>query len=316
MTTKVRTPTAAAEPVESTQPDKDDFEVEVAAGVAAPAQTGAPADAADADASGAVDGGASEGDLEEYSERVRKRIDKLTYEAREERRRAEEAMQIAQSQKAEIERLRQQLQRGDEALFTQAQQRLKTELEQAQSRLRAAYEAGDADGIVTANTRIAEITAESVRLATLRSRPSAQQTAPQQTQTQPPQAPQASQPSPRALAWAAENPWFGKDPELTGYAFGVHQNLVYQGVAPDSEEYYNAITAAVRERFSDKVGSGESATRKRPSSVVAPGGRSTAAAPRKVVLTERQIAIARRLNVKPEDYAAEILKLNKEQPNG
>lgn len=263
----------------------------------------------------------SDEDLQEYSEGVQKRIKKLKYEFHEERRRAEEAIRLQQEavefakrQHAELERVRAQLQRGDEALLTQAQQRMKSQLEQAQAKLKAAYEVGDADGIVAANTQIAEIKAEESRITNYRpARAPAPQ--PQQPIRQPvQQAPQVPRPSPRAEDWARRNNWFGNDAEMTALAFGVHERVIREGVAPDSEAYYTAIDTAIRQRFPDKVGGAEESTpRRQPGSVVAPGGRSTAQTPRKVVLTATQVALAKRLGLTPEQYAAQLIK---EQKNG
>lgn len=264
----------------------------------------------------------SDDDLENHSEGVKKRINKLKYEFHEERRRAEEAQRMrdeavafAQSQRQEVENLRKRLEQGDAALMTQAQQRLKSQLEQATHNMKQAYESGDSDAFIAANTRLAELKAEELRLSSYR--PQQPQQVPQHTQQTPqqvPQRPQVQEPSPKAKAWAAENAWFGKDAEMTALAYGVHENIVRQGVAPDSDEYYNAINSAVRQRFPDKfAGSEESTPRRKPGSVVAPGGRSTAPTPRKITLTATQVSLAKKLGLTNEQYAAQLIK---EQKNG
>lgn len=260
----------------------------------------------------------SDDDLEQHSEGVRKRIQKLKYEYHEERRQREEAqrqkdeaLEFAKRVKADADRLRDQLRRGDEALVTQAKERLKSQLEQAQSRLRAAHDAGDTEAIVQASTQIAELKAEESRIS---GRWPAQQVLPNQPQQQPqqPQQPQQRpeirEPSTAAKVWAAKNPWFGSDEVMTALAFGVHEQLIKQGVAPDSEAYYSQIDTAMRKRFPEKFGDEGPAPRRRPGLVVAPGGRSTAAAPRKVVLTRTQVAIAERLGLTLQQYAAQVAK--------
>jgi hypothetical protein len=259
-------------------------------------------------------------DLEQHSEGVKKRIQKLKYEFHEERRAKEEAARLrdeaitfAQRQKEEADMLRARLQKGDETIISQAQQRVKSQLEQAKSKLKAAYEAGDSEGVVEANSTLAQLSAEAARLSDYRPRPP-QQPVQQQPAPQQRQQPQVAPPSPRAQDWAAKNQWFGKDEEMTALAFGVHERAIRQGVAPDSEAYYTQIDAAIKQRFPEKFGGVEEpAPRRQPGSVVAPGGRSTAATPRKVVLTQTQVALARRLGLKPEEYAAQLIK---EQKNG
>jgi len=96
---------------------------------------------------------------------------------------------------------------------------------------------------------------------------------------------------------------------MTALAFGVHERAIREGVAPDSEAYYTHIDTAIRQRFPDKFPSSEESTpRKQPGSVVAPGGRSTAAAPRKITLTATQVSLAKKLGLTTEQYAAQIIK--------
>lgn len=249
-------------------------------------------------------------DLADYSEGVKKRISKLKYEFHEERRRAEESTRLrdeavahALRQQEEITRYRKRIADGDAAFVSQAQQRVKSSLAQVQAKMRAAHEAGDSDAFVAASTELADIKAEEGRLASYR---------PPQAQPAPaaqPARPAVPKASPRAEAWAAANTWFGKDTEMTALAFGVHERTIQEGVAPDSEAYYIAIDSVVRQRYPDKFAAvGESAPRKQPGSVVAPGGRSTAATPRKITLTGTQVSLAKKLGLTVEQYAAQIIK--------
>jgi hypothetical protein len=102
---------------------------------------------------------------------------------------------------------------------------------------------------------------------------------------------------------------------MTAFALGVHEELVYNGVDPNSEKYYYEIDAAVRSRFADKFDDGleevEVAPKKK-ASVVAPATRSSKN-PRRVKLTQTQVALAKRLGISAEAYAAQLLK---EQRNG
>jgi hypothetical protein len=257
-------------------------------------------------------------DIAQYSEGVQKRIKKLTFAANEERRQKEEASRLrdeaiafAQAQRQEAETLRAKLQQGDAALISQAQQRLQSQLAQTQAKMKMAYEAGDADAFVAANSELAGLKAEESRLSSYRPPQRAAQPAPV---APPQQAPRVAPPSTKAQMWAADNEWFGKDEEMTALAFGVHERVIRQGVAPDSDAYYSAINSAVRQRFPDKFAAPqESAPARKPSSVVAPGGRSSATAPRKITLTATQVALAKRLGLTNEQYAAQLIK---EQKNG
>ena len=260
-------------------------------------------------------------DLEGYSDKVKKRINKLKYDYHAERRAREEndrlkeeAINIAVKLKEERDQMARRLEATEDVSVGQAKQRITTELEQAKAQFKAAYEAGDGDALADAQMRMTELKNEESRVNSFR--PQRQQ--PQEQQVQQPAPPPASPPPPsnRATTWAQQNPWFGKDEEMTGYAYGVHERLIKQGVAPDSEEYYNQINTSVRRVFAEKFDGGnteDKTPRRQTSSVVAPAGRQTNVTPRKVVLTSTQVALAKRLGLKPEVYAAQLLK---ESSNG
>ena len=45
----------------------------------------------------------------------------------------------------------------------------------------------------------------------------------------------------RAKRWAQANPWFGKNPAATEVAVNIHVKLLDQGVAVESDDYYNKL---------------------------------------------------------------------------
>lgn len=259
-------------------------------------------------------------DLEGYSDKVKKRINKLKYDYHAERRAREEdarlreeAINIAVKLKEERDHMARRLEATEDVSLGQAKQRITTELAQAKAQFKAAYESGDGDALADAQMRMTELKTEEARVNTFRPQRPAQE-----QQVQPPAQRPAGPPPPssRATAWAQQNPWFQKDEEMTGFAYGVHERLIKQGVAPDSEEYYNQINTSVRRVFADKFEDAKTedkTPRRQMSSVVAPAGRQTNVTPRKVVLTSTQVALAKRLGLKPEVYAAQLLK---ESSNG
>ena len=106
---------------------------------------------------------------------------------------------------------------------------------------------------------------------------------------------------------------------MTSFAYGVHEKLVGQdGVDPNTPEYYQLIDKRMREVFPNYFGNDESgsheqvvvdsAPRRRASPVVAPATRNTGAAPRKVTLTQTQVALAKRLGLTPQQYATQLIK--------
>ena len=249
-----------------------------------------------------------------YSEGVQKRIKQLKFEYHEERRAKEEAARLqeealryAQQIQQENERLRKTLEEGEGVLVNQAKGRVAAELDKAKAAYKAAYESGDPDALLDAQEKLTALQTEKMRYENYKPQPRQQQVQPQYQQP----TPQAPKPDQRALDWAAKNTWFEKDPEMTGYAYGLHEKLVRSGIDPRTEEYYNQIDNAVRRVFPDKFDDGpvieESAPQRQTGNVVAPAARS-GKKPRKVQLTSTQVSLAKRLGLSNEQYAAQLMK--------
>jgi len=252
-------------------------------------------------------------EVEKYSEGVQKRIKQLKFEYHEERRAKEEssrlqeeALRFAQQVKSENDQLRKTLSEDEGVLVNQAKDRVSAELDKAKAAFKVAYEAGDPDALLDAQERLNSLQGEKMRYDNYRPQP--QRAAPQPQYQAP--APQPPRPDNRAMDWASKNEWFEKDPEMTGYAYGLHEKLVKSGIDPRTEEYYKEIDIAVRRVFPDKFGDviiEESAPHRQAGNVVAPAARS-GKRPRKVQLTSTQVSLAKRLGLSNELYAAQLLK--------
>jgi hypothetical protein len=121
----------------------------------------------------------------------------------------------------------------------------------------------------------------------------------------------------RANEWAEANPWFGSDDEMTSYVLGLHNKLAKQGMDLQSDEYYETIDARMRKVFPEEFGDieeEEKVTPKRQANVVAPATRSTSS--KKVVLTQTQVNLAKRLGVSLEDYAKQVAIEMRKDANG
>jgi hypothetical protein len=112
----------------------------------------------------------------------------------------------------------------------------------------------------------------------------------------------------KAVRWQQDNSWFGSDDEMTSFALGLHQKLVKQGVDPKSDDYYEKINSRMRQVFPEEFSFDEpeqvEEKPRKKANVVAPATRSTA--PKKIVLTQTQVAIAKRLGVPLELYAQKV----------
>ena len=258
-------------------------------------------------------------EIENYNENVQKRIKQLKYEFHEERRAKEEAARLqdealryAEQIKQENDRLKKTINDGEAVLVNQAKGRVDAQLEKAEAAYKSAYETGDADALIEAQKNIAKLSVEKDKYESYRPKPSPKaQPEPQYQQ----QTMQPTKPSQMGVDWAKDNPWFGPhsseyDPEMTGYAFGVHEKLIKSGIAPDTEEYYNQIDDAVRRVFPDRFDDEpfeEPAPQRQAGNVVAPAARS-GKKPRKVQLTSTQVSLAKRLGLTNEQYAAQLMK--------
>jgi len=257
----------------------------------------------------------SDDEVEKYSEGVQKRIKQLKFEFHEERRRKEEAARLqdealryAEQMQEENEQLRKTLEEGEDVLVNQAKGRVTAEIDKAKIAYKTAYESGDPDALIEAQAKLSELQVEKSRYDNYKPRPRPEpepEPLYEQENIEPPK------PSEMGMKWAEKNTWFQNDPEMTGYAFGVHEKLIKSGVAPDTEEYYSKIDDAVRRVFPDKFDDGpiieESAPQRQTGNVVAPAARS-GKKPRKVQLTSTQVSLAKRLGLSNEQYAAQLMK--------
>jgi len=253
----------------------------------------------------------TEDELNSYTESVRKRIQHFTKGYHEERRakeaaqrEKEEALKIAQSIAEENKKLKGSLSQGQTALLEQAKKSVANELEQVKRKYKEAYESGDADALVAAQEEMTTVKIKAERVNNFKPAPLQEDKVDVQPQPiqQPPQLDEKLQ------SWINRNPWWGSNKKMTAYALGLHDDLEAEGIRAGSDEYYKRIDSDLQERFPDQFGGKGTADappqRTKSNNVVAPATRNTA--PRKVVLTQTQVNIAKRLGVPLELYARKV----------
>jgi len=246
-------------------------------------------------------------ELAQYSEGVKKRIQHFSKGYHEERRakeaalrEREEALKLAQTLVEENKKLQGSLGQGQQALLEQAKKVVANEVEQAKAKLKAAHEAGDTEAFIAAQEELTTAKIKAERVNNFKPPVAKPEEPVVQPAPRPAEQPQI-QVDTKARAWQDANPWFGSDDEMTAVALTVHRKLVESGVNTTSDEYYEKINSRVRQLFPDAFPSEKPAKK---SSVVAPATRSTA--PRKIVLTQSQVNIAKRLGVPLEAYARQV----------
>ena len=254
-------------------------------------------------------------EIENYSDKVKHRIKELTHARHDERRSKEAVLR----EKQELERLAQHLIEenkslkksvnvGQEAFISSSKEKAEADVAMARRQYKEAQEAFDTDAIIAAQEALTEAKWNLEKVKNYRVTPLQEQEIPVQTQ---PRQTQTVQPDEKSLRWQAKNQWFGSQgfEEVTSYALGLHQKLVSAGTDPRSDDYYEQIDARVRSKFPEVFGEPEKkpVDARRPSTVVAPASRSTTAG--KVKLTTTQLNLAKKFGLTPQQYAAQVAKL-------
>jgi hypothetical protein len=186
--------------------------------------------------------------------------------------------------------------------------RITSSVTAAESKLRAARDAGDISAEVTAQKEIAKLGYEEARLSEMKV---TQKQEEEQRKTLSegtiPQAPYQPTPDARATEWAQKNSWFGKDNAMTYTAFDLHKKLVDdEGYDPQSTDYYGELDRRIKLEFPNKFGNTTVQTSK-PKQTVASATRTGYRDGRRTVkLTSSQVAIANKLNVPLEEYAKQL----------
>lgn len=263
-------------------------------------------------------------ELEGYSENVKERLKQMKKVWHDERRAKEsamrehkEAIEMARKAMEENKKLRAEAQKGRETYIDTAKKSIELEMEMAKQAYKQAYESGDTDSIVEAQSKLSDVNYRKQQIANYKpalqeeqNDVNSQETAPQQ------------QLDAKTMAWQERNTWYGSDPEMTASALGLHQKLVstkgesYIG----TDDYWADVDKTMRRRFPEYFGEEESTdgggkpirAENKPATVVAPASRSTSS--KRIVLKQSQVAIAKKLGLTPEQYAKELRRL--ENQNG
>ena len=256
------------------------------------------------------------GELDQYSEGVKKRIDKLTARLRETQRREQAALEYAKSVQARATQLEQQYMTVDGERLGEANGRVQTQVVALKQIIRKAREEGDIDTETEAQQRLTSLTMEQSQITAATQQREQQvqqwnyqqQVAAQQAAHQP-QVQVQQEVDPRVEDWAERNPWYGRDTAMTHAAWGIHRQLIQtEGFDPNSNEYYDELDNRLKQTFPQKLGGGQQTQTNRSARLVqtvAPASRSSGInnARRTVKLTPSQVAIAKKLGVPLEEYA-------------
>ena len=247
-------------------------------------------------------------EMDQYSDKVKKRIDKLTFKVREAEREREAALQFAQNVQKELAEAKTKAYDIDKGYMSESEVRNKMASDLARQNLIAAREAGDYSKEEEARQALTKLDLEAERIRVTKSKKEQEYEAYQkelqeQPQVQPSQLPR-TQPSQKALDWAEKNTWFKSDAEMTDYAQRIHRGLVAEGFDTESDNYYNELTQRVKLKFPESFDDSDQTTRSaKLAQPVASANRSATTGRKSVRLSPSQVKIANKLGVPLSEYA-------------
>jgi hypothetical protein len=251
-------------------------------------------------------------ELAKYDESVQKRIKKITHGYHDERRakeaalrEREEALKFAQQIIEENKNLKKNLGDHTTLLVGTAKHNAEMALEQARRKYKEAYESFDPDQIVAAQEELTQAKLRLDKVVNFTPAPLQEREIPVNMQ---PQSASDNELDSKALAWRKQNQWFGPNRPMTAFTLGLHEQLVEEGVDPTSDQYYEVINTTLRskfpEHFPNERGRSEERQKRTSSNVVAPASRSVA--PKKITLTQTQVALAKKFKIPLELYARKV----------
>ena len=240
--------------------------------------------------------------LQDYSDKVQKRIKKLTFQAKEAERRERAAVEYAKGLKSKYENAEKKFEETDTNYLNEYKARIDSERDKAKAELKVALDSQDADQIMEAQDKLTKLAVENEKVSmTLADKESKKK----EVESQPAPQSQTEQPiiSGKAQQWATDNEWFGSDRVLTSAAMGIHEDLLQEGIDAETDEYYNQINKRMKEYFPQKFAtSTEEKTKAAPVQNVASVSRRSGGR-KSVKLTKSQVVIAKKLGVPLEEYA-------------
>jgi hypothetical protein len=224
----------------------------------------------------------------------------------------EEAIRVANTVITENKSLKGRLSNGERVYVSTAKEKLASDLDQARRAYKEAYDSGDGDRLVEAQERLTEVKFKSQEME--RYIPQYEENTLQSPEIEVQNQNQPARLDSKTQAWLDKNKWYGSDDDMSFLAMGIHKRLEREGVPTGSDHYWDTIDTEMKKRFPDKLGEAETKTSAttRKTTVVAPATRSTSS--KKITLNTRQMELAKKFKITPEQYYNELVKT--ESQNG
>ena len=243
-------------------------------------------------------------ELQDYSDKVQKRINTLTRKLREAERGQDSALQYAQSLQHKVSRLENSVNTVQQNSLSESETRLEAQKAQAMASLQKAHEVSDYEKVAQAQDVLAKLAVQEQKVQEGKLNIARQKNIVDQNAYNYAQQPvqQQSTFSPKMQEWIDNgNGWFLNNPVMHESGVQIHQELEDEGFVIESDEYFTEVNKRIKAKHPDYFG--ESAQSK-PSQKVASAGRVSGNSGKKQIkLSPSEVQMAKKLNVPLKEYA-------------
>jgi hypothetical protein len=242
-----------------------------------------------------------EEELQDYSDKVQKRINTLTRKLREAERGQDSAYEYAKNLAAENERLKTTAQTLQQTTFDESATRLESQKAQAMASLQKAHEVADYEKVAQAQDVLAKIAVQEQKVQEGKIRMEQMQ---KETPVQQPQATVQQQPmfNSKMQDWIDDgNEWFLNNAVMHETGTKIHEDLVTEGFVVESDEYFAEVNKRIRSKHPEYF---NETAKSKPSQKVASAGRVSGKSGKKQIrLSPSEVQMAKKLNVPLTEYA-------------
>ena len=243
----------------------------------------------------------SEEELQDYSDKVQKRINTLTRKLREAERGQDSAYEYAKNLAAENERLKTTAQTLQQTTFDESATRLESQKAQAMASLQKAHEVADYEKVAQAQDVLAKIAVQEQKVQEGKIRMEQIQ---KETPVQQPQPTVQQQPmfNSKMQDWIDDgNDWFLNNAVMHETGTQIHEDLVTEGFVVESDEYFAEVNKRIRSKHPEYF---NETAKSKPSQKVASAGRVSGKSGKKQIrLSPSEVQMAKKLNVPLTEYA-------------
>ena len=243
----------------------------------------------------------SEEELQDYSDKVQKRINTLTRKLREAERGQDSAYEYAKNLAAENERLKTTAQTLQQTTFDESATRLESQKAQAMASLQKAHEVADYEKVAQAQDVLAKIAVQEQKVQEGKLKMEQMQ---KEVPVQQPQPTVQQQPmfNSKMQNWIDDgNDRFLNNAVMHESGTQIHEDLVTEGFVVESDEYFAEVNKRIRIKHPEYF---NEPAKSKPSQKVASAGRVSGKSGKKQIrLSPSEVQMAKKLNVPLTEYA-------------